>query len=341
MKRKRQSNIEAARLLSMFFVLIIHANMISLARPSVEDLQISTIPTIFRYLFESVGIIGVNVFVLISGWFRVNITTQKVYSLMFCTIFLMSFSLLFSFCVERHPISVNNILDCFVLTHNEWFIKAYLVLLIMAPILNIYVDNSSESLQRHVLVWFYLFSSTYGFAGASQFFLEGYSPLSFVGLYLIAQYVHVTSKKGETPVFIQKLLCFNKYVDFGICLFFIFSNTIIGLWTLRLGFPIYNKVYAYCNPLVIISSLYFLLFFSKCEIGYSRLINVLAASSFAVYLLHTSQFIYFTRGVQCLYQTFQGWLCVCIIIIYLVLVYLVSVMIDQIRILLWRLICNR
>lgn len=83
MKKVRQSNIELLRMIAMFMILVIHANMVSLPHPTTGELFSNPLPTITRYFFESIGIVGVDIFVLISGWFLVNTRAKSFYSLFF------------------------------------------------------------------------------------------------------------------------------------------------------------------------------------------------------------------------------------------------------------------
>ena len=64
-------------------ILVIHANMISLLRPTTDELLLNAIPTITRYFFESFGIVGVDIFVLISGWFLINTRAKSFFSFFF------------------------------------------------------------------------------------------------------------------------------------------------------------------------------------------------------------------------------------------------------------------
>lgn len=339
--KNRQSNIELARVLSMFYILVIHANMVSLDRPTPIDLENHSLSVFVRYLFESIGIISVDVFVLISGWFMVKPKIKGVLSFVFQVIFLWGIGYYIMLILGRAEFNIKGILTCFAFTSWDWFIKAYMMLFILAPILNVFVQNSTEKIQRNVLIWFFLFMSTYGlFGGARKFFDFGYGPLTFIGLYLLSQYVHNTSKLEGTPYLIRRIFSFNKYTDLCIVFLCAITNTIIGVVSLRFQLPLYGFVYAYINPLVIIGALYFLLFFSKLSIKQNSLINWLAGSSFAVYLIHSQIDIrnVFTLCIRTLYDSNQGVLCVITIFFFLIMVYIGSVLIDQIRLIIWNLL---
>lgn len=322
----------------MFMILVIHANMISLLHPTTDELLLNAIPTITRYFFESFGIVGVDMFVLISGWFLINTRAKSFFSFFFQILTLWGGIFLLMLFTGNTQLSVKNVLEVFAFTKWDWFVKAYIVLMIIAPILNTYVKNSSERLQRNILIGFLVFQSTYGWlGGANRFFVNGYGPLSFVGLYLLAQYIHSTIKQLETPHRIYRLFNLNKKCDLMVFIGSITINTFLNMTGLYLGIDISNTIYAYTNPFTIIAALYLLLFFSKINIKNSRIVNMLAAGSFAVYLIHSQVDIrpLFNRAVLFIYASFNNVTCILVLFVFLVLVYIVSVAIDLPRLWMW------
>lgn len=193
----RESNFELLRNLSMFMVLMIHANFVSLPRPLCDALAAAPAPTTFRYFVESLGIVCVDVFVLISGWFRVNTNVKSVLKFVFQVFFFWIGGYVACLAIGKAELSFDGVLNCFAFTSWDWFVKAYVVLYIIAPILNAFVDCSSERQHRNVLIAFFLFQSTYGWLGGARFFMNGYGPLAFIGLYLLAQYVATSVSKGQ------------------------------------------------------------------------------------------------------------------------------------------------
>ena len=98
-----------------------------------------------------------------------------------------------------------------------------------------------------------------------------------------------------------------------------------------------GKMYSYVNPLVIMSALMLLLWFNGLEIK-SKFINWCAASSFAIFLLHTNPNIcepYYTPMVRKLYSIYNGAECIFSILGFIILVAVLAILIDQIRKLIW------
>lgn len=79
----RESNIELLRNISMFMILVIHANFVSLPKIEYSELMTNTIPSVSRFFIESLGIVAVNVFVFISGWFGIKTRTKSVLSFIY------------------------------------------------------------------------------------------------------------------------------------------------------------------------------------------------------------------------------------------------------------------
>lgn len=334
----RESNFELLRNLAMFMVLMIHANFVSLPRPLSDALVVAPASTAFRYFVESLGIVCVDVFVLISGWFRVNTNVKSVLGFVFQVLFFWIGGYVACLMIGKAEFSFDSVLNCFAFTSWDWFVKAYVVLFIIAPILNAFVDHASERQHRNILIAFLLFQSTYGWLGGARFFMNGYGPLAFVGLYLLAQYVRRLSLKDKKTVFNR-----SKWVDLAIFVVSAIINTVLSLMFLKAGHSVNNTIYAYINPIVVVGALYLLLFFSKLEIRYNKIINWFGASSFAVYLLHSQVDVrqLFSKAIVKLDAVFDGAMAVGSILLFLIMTYIVSVLVDQIRIGIWNLAWNR
>lgn len=329
----RESNFELLRNLSMLMVLVIHANFICLQRPMTDDLIADPISTSFRYFIESLGIVCIDVFVLISGWFRIHTTTKRVVKFVFQVLFFFGGGYLVCLVLGMTKLSLNGFLNTIAFTRWDWFIKSYAFLFIIGPVLNTFLDYASEKQIKSVVIAFFLFQSTYGWiGGGSRFFVNGYGPLSFIGLYLLANYTRRVSTIGRSVLF-----NFPKHIYLLIYFVSAILNTLISLAFLRAGRDFGQIIYAYCNPLIIIGALSLFLFFSKLRIKQNSFINWLGASSFSVYLLHSQINLrdVFTQVIVKLDSMFIGVFSVGVVFLFLLVTFLVSVIVDQIRIWIW------
>ena len=82
MTEARQSNIELLRIVSMFLILLLHANVFTFGWP-----EGSITSNLFRFTAESFAIVAVNVFVLITGYLGTSFKLSKVANLVFQMVF--------------------------------------------------------------------------------------------------------------------------------------------------------------------------------------------------------------------------------------------------------------
>lgn len=329
----RESNFELLRCISMLLVLVLHANFFALGRPEPADLDASASGTVFRWAVESLCISCVNVFVLISGWFGFNASLRKVLRFIFYVLFFYAGSLIVALALGKASSLLHEVADVFQLTSYDWFIKSYLVLIILSPLLNQF-RNLDIGVQRATVLAFFLFEAVFGWiAGGVRFFVSGYGPLHLIGIYILGQYLHQRTPAVK-PVW-------------SLLAYFLISMVIAasGLIDLKLNNGCRtNAILAYSSPFVVAASVFLFLAFARMDIRQSRLINWLGASSFAVYLLHCVPLVrehLFIPVVQDIHGSFPGLAGILLIALFLVGVFICACLLDQIRILLWRLISRK
>lgn len=118
-------------------------------------------------------------------------------------------------------------------------------------------------------------------------------------------------------------------------------STIAMVSTYFTGFQ-FQRLFTYSNPLVIVASLSLLLFFNRLQFT-SKAINWLAASAFSIYLFHSNSNIflpYFIYTIKNIYNSFNGVYCLFGLLLFLMIVSLAAIMIDKIRIAIWKVIIN-
>lgn len=135
----RQTNMELLRIVAMFLILLVHADFWSLGYPTTVQYKSDPVATMTRIIFEVIAIISIDIFVLISGWFSIKPSVKGFCNFIFqCAYFLIGiYALLVVLGIKS--VSLDGLLDMFMLTKNHWFIKAYIGLYILAPALNIFL----------------------------------------------------------------------------------------------------------------------------------------------------------------------------------------------------------
>ena len=128
MASTRQSNIELCRIFSILLVMLVHSGFQSLGwGTAFWDVM----------LLEAFTIIGVNVFVLITGYFSTEPKKISLINLVFLCFFWMVIKVVISYSLGQH-IGLKNF---FFITNSNWFIPSYICLLFLTPILNVFVTR--------------------------------------------------------------------------------------------------------------------------------------------------------------------------------------------------------
>lgn len=324
MGKTRQSNIELLRIVSMIMIVILHADFFSLGYPNTGDIDL--IPRVF---FESLCTGAVNTFVLISGWFGIRPSKRGFFYLLFQCFFIIFTIYFICVIIGIEAPSLGGIRTCLMMGMDFWFIKAYIALYLISPALNLFVEKSDIKSLSIFLIAFYLFQSIYGwFVISTEWIAGGYSFFSFVGLYVLAR----TCKRIENKLNTIPSSCYLLAAYIGVIII-ITGIAIIGIY--------YNQtlssiMFAYSNPLVIVSSLLLVVWFSRLQIQ-SKTINWIAKSCLAVYLchLHPSVVHYFKTAVQVLYQNESITLSYLYLGGFVIIVFFTAILIDKLRIVLW------
>lgn len=331
----RQSNIELCRIVAMFLVLVTHANFVSLGEPSVADMNASFAGGYLRHLVAALSVVCVNVFVMLSGWFGIKLSLKKLCSFLFQILFFNILVWLAWVVLLHHDLSVKDTLMYFVMgTKSNWFIKAYIALMIIAPVLNMFAQNATKRQYQTILIAFFLFLSLYGWIlqEGVQWLRSGSDLPTMAFCYLLAGYFRIY----PPPLFHTRRI-HDLIIYIGTCLVIAFLSTLARKYV-----NISLHLYLYTCPFVILASLHFMLFFSKLTIT-SKVINRIAASVFAVYLLHGNPLIFeklYSNVIHGWFVTEPTWAFLMKVTGYLLFIYFVAVLIDQVRILLWKAIDN-
>lgn len=179
----RLSNIELLRLLAMLGVLVVHADFGALGEPTRQEWLATPGYTAMRTLAEAFAIVAVNVFVLISGWFGIRFRWSALGKLLFqCAFFFFGIYFTLRACGVSQTPPLKGIYMCLMFSENAWFVKAYVGMFILAPVMNAFMENATRRQAATLLVVFFTFQSLYGWLSAGATYIEkGYSAFSFMG----------------------------------------------------------------------------------------------------------------------------------------------------------------
>ena len=267
----RQSNIELCRIVSIILVLLVHSAFAANGYP--KELNSSSL---WLIILESISIIGVNVFIFISGYFSIKLKPKTIYTIVLTVAFYFILLTGISLAMGK-PIQGKNLL---FISNSHYFIIDYLGLALLSPILNKFADNSSKKVLLTTLSVLIAYQTYFGCIteAASTEFDAGYSLMSFAIIYMLARYIRIYNVPS----------IFERYsgIMYLACTFSLIVASII---LLKFGYSgALHRVYAYNNPIVIVSAIFFFLFFKKMNIGNNKYINHIAKSTLGILLFHAS-----------------------------------------------------
>lgn len=324
---KRESNIELCRMMAMLLVVLLHANYSALGPLQPSDLSISPLSSFLQAWAEQLCLVCVNVFVLISGWFGIRATLQGALSLLFQLLFYHLLIVIF-FLIMGWPIPTNIFLEGFCLGASYWFVVSYLILYILSPILNAFAETSSPRIMASLLIAFFLMEVIHGWMIPDASFNYGYSAISFVGLYLLAQFLHRFLSGHFRSSLSTHLFLYLLFSLLPVCLFFATGHMC--------------NMLAYSSPFIITASVFFFLFFNGLSFS-SKVINYLACSSLSIYLIHSHPLVFehllsFLHQMRILLNSGWGY---ALFVLSLAIIFGLSCMLfDKLRIRLWIFVYN-
>ena len=269
-EKERQSNFELLRIMAMLMIIVLH-----FFSERIDFL--GTANTRVYYGFDSIAICGVNVFVLLTGYFSLNqnhIKLRKNVDLLIDVVFWSFLSFLLCVFFGWRNFDLKDLIKTLfpIIFGGRWFVKAYIILLCFIPFINIVLTTiGKQSYQILLGILVLLFSIWPFFLPNPPFDDFGYSFVHFIMLYTIAGYLrlHVIKFPPKWICFIGVLLSFTA----------ILVSKVMGN----------DYTWAYDYLFVVLEALFLLMLFAQISFK-SHLINKLAATAFGVLLLHTSAF---------------------------------------------------
>ena len=323
--KKRLSNLELLRIISM--ILIVSAHYVIHSPIFVNGL------TINKYILNFIslgGKIGVNCFILITGFFLVksNFKIDKLIKLIIEVFTYSVIMLVITIIFTKEKITIIGLLKTFlpIIYSNYWFVTNYVVLYVIAPFINKLIDNLNKYEYRMLIIILFIILSVIPTFTGSNFIYNNL--IWFIYLYLLAGYIRLHYEKKH-----EKNLYLNIAISMYIIIFalseiiLIIAKYIPRLLDNSMYFSEINKV-----PAVICSVCLFL-YFKELKLESNKYINEIASSTFAIYLLHDNYLFkdYLWAVVLKTSNYYNSKFMIIHYIITIILIFIVGVMIEKIR----------
>ena len=284
-KYHRSSSLELLRIFCMF-IIVMHHFAVHSGFIYGQELLFN------KFLVQGLlfgGKLGVNCFVIISGFFLVKKTfsLKKLLKLLFQVWFYGTLLLIVCIVFKLNPIDtrivIKSIIPFFSL---NWFAETYIVLYLIFPFINKFVNslNRNEFLMVNFLItccWSLIPSLN----GVSM----GFSELGwFIYLYLVGAYLRLF----PLPSFLKDVRTQIKIFFTSLTLTFlsVFVFDVVGVKYATFS---QNATYFYSmnSIFMIIAAVSLFLIFKAAKINYSKNVNNVALTMFGVYLIHDNPLV--------------------------------------------------
>lgn len=300
-RKERMSNFELMRIISMFMIVVWHV----ITRNELVRNTSGTVSLVLSFLQFFLAV-HVNSFMLLSGYFQVDkkIKIRKVIDLLFTSWFYRCLAVIIFVSLGLVTFSYVDIIkeiSFLDITDNYWFINLYIALYLLAPFLNTMIKNFDQKEHRRCLITMtILFSIIPIITNGKNIDNTGFSIIHFIYLYLIGAYLRKYPlkdnwhfKRYSKEKFKTIILClgitsfvlnfmlssFSKYL-------LTFDNELINY----IGTTLSYAEALYSNPLVLIQSIAYFVFFENTVIK-SKVINKISTYMLGVYMIHENKLV--------------------------------------------------
>ena len=292
-KKKRDANIELLRIVAMLMIITLHFNnqskaLLVLGEPA-SNVQI------FATVLEAIAITGVNVYVLISGYYlssskvRLSKVLLLILQVYFYTLLISGAMMLVGAYTVKPDDKLDRMLKYLfpISSEHYWFVTAYVIMYLLAPVMNAAVNALKRKQLKTVIIglltWFCFIKSIVPVKFGTD--RMGYDFGWFICLYLIAAYI----RKYNVVLFIDAkksalVYLVSVVVIAAFSLVFYMINLATGNFNYYAEVPChYNFFFALTGALGLFSVFRFM---RLKENLFAEAIRIIAPYTLGVYLLH-------------------------------------------------------
>ena len=287
MYNQRTSNIELLRIIAMLMVVLGHYYL----KGGFPDDSLMNPSKLLLQFFGAWSKIAVDIFVIISGYFLVTqeFRWRKLVKFFSCTYFWSLGTLAFALFILNLDVSKSVVVKALnPFTPLNWFARAYLILYIIFPALNKLINRISKRKLAVIIsimtTIFYIVPtikgiSLGGYLNSLFMFTDMYFIGAYIRLYINQEFERTIEFMGGTSaaIFFLAILIFDylgRYDSYYINKEHIMKFAFVG-----------------CNIFGLLISISIFVWFKNLQLSYNKYINMMASTTFAVYLIHDNGLI--------------------------------------------------
>ena len=273
--------MELLRIVAMFLIVLSHAAYFGISSENVSQFSFSSV--IVNWF--TLGNIGNHIFILISGYylyekeFHFSSIKKLCVQVWFYSILFLVIGIGIGYKCSLKQV-INSLFP--IITEEYWFVSTYIVMILISPILNIFIKNTSQEMLKNMIsvmltLWFIIPTFL-----LFRFNLNGNRLCTFMCLYFCGAYMH----KYPQNIFSNKEL---RKTTIIVSIILLYSSTIVIGWLEKYvslavgnGGVLFNM-----NSILVLGisiglfaiAVYHVPFYNKC-------INIIGGATFGIYLIH-------------------------------------------------------
>lgn len=284
-REERNYGIDLFRFISMFMVVVLHV----LGHGGVLESNIAGFKLYALYYLETLCIIAVNCFALISGYLNYNkkFSLKRILNLWLQVFSINAVVSILFIILKKEAFNFGVLLNIIfpILRTDYWYFTCYFMILILMPLLNIIIEKTPKSSILAVL-------SVVGvFIGILTLFATYFTLFDFESGYTVSWLAYLYLWGGVVRKYNLRLKFLDNKKWVYLVLYLISSVLSLAIsFNVKESFN-YHSVYYYTNIFNLINSVLLLMYFSGLNIKKNKVISYLSTTSFAVYLLHEQSYV--------------------------------------------------
>lgn len=328
---QRFSNFELLRIVCMLLIICGHVIMLH------EYGEVGDSSWYIGQIVRPFCMVAVNVFVLISGYFGINLNYKKLLKINWMVTFYCVFFLIITLLIGIHTFNPRTDWMQFVpvVTRQYWFITVYITLCLISPYLNLLVDKLDKLIFERMLIalfWVFCILPTLGNILNFQSVTNdaGYGLVNFVFLYMLGRYLKLYYIPKKKRSFYLMVYCGSMFM---LAIFQIIYSKLLNFS--------FDALISYDTIFVMIGGVNLFLYFSQLTFT-NKVINSLALPCLAVYVIHLNPLFCEYLFFEILrVRLFTGWGYVICLVILPCMLYLVCYAIELCRLKLFGIFINK